>query len=184
MKIEKDLLTMNEYSRPHRPLIGVLGLVLHWTGSAGVSARQIRDYFESLKDGESGRYASAHYIVGTDGEVIQAIPEAEMAYHCGSETYTQFALERFSDYPNNCTLAIEMCHPDWDGQFTKETMRSVIELCTKLCRKYGLDPIHDITTHHAVVGWKACPKWFTEHPDDLCLLKALVRDKVIQEKMA
>ena len=114
MEIEKRLLTLNPFSRPGKPLIGVYGIVVHWVGNANSSAVANRNYFESLKDQKNneGRYASAHYIIGLLGEVIQCLPEEEIAYHVGANKYTPNALKYLSSYPNNCTLGIELCHPE------------------------------------------------------------------------
>ena len=87
MKIERKFLTENKFSRPNKNLIGVKGIVIHWVGNAGTSALANRNYFENLKnqkDINKARYASAHFIIGLDGEIIQCLPADEMAYHVGA----------------------------------------------------------------------------------------------------
>ena len=82
-EIKKDFLTVNPYSRCGKKLRGVKGVVIHWTGNPGTSAQANRNYFESLKDqtgNEGVRYASAHFVVGIDGEIIQCLPLDEWAY--------------------------------------------------------------------------------------------------------
>jgi len=157
-------LTPNQYSRPRRALNKVKGLALHWVGNAGTSAMFNRNFFEERKNGKLG-YGSAHYIIGLGGEIVQCIPLAEMAYHVGADEYTPYALGKFGIYPNNCTIGIEFCHIDWFGKYTQETIDSAIELCTDLCDHFDLEPLDDITTHHAITG-KLCPKWFVVHPVD------------------
>jgi N-acetylmuramoyl-L-alanine amidase len=140
VEIEKRLLTLNPFSRLRKPLIGVHGIVIHWVANANSSALSNCNYFESLKNqkGNEGRFASAHYIIGLLGEVIQCLPEEEMAYHVGANKYTPNALKCLGSYPNNCTLGIELYHPEdpavrkqdtlWIGRFTPETLDS----CRKL----------------------------------------------------
>jgi N-acetylmuramoyl-L-alanine amidase len=169
MNIQRDLLTVNPFSRPGKKLSDIKALVIHWTGNAGSTAKQNRDYFESLKGQSlncaSARYASAHFIVGVSGEVVQCIPSEEMAYHVGAKTYTPEALGRLGHYPNNCAIGIELCHPESDGRFAIETLNSATELCGLLCVQAGLNPLHDIWRHYDITG-KDCPMWFVERPEE------------------
>jgi N-acetylmuramoyl-L-alanine amidase len=171
MNIQKDLLTISPFSRPGKKLIGVKGIVVHWTGNPGSTAKQNRNYFESLKtqssNGDRGppRWASAHFIAGLSGEAVQCIPADETAYHAGADSYTPEALERLGSYPNNCTIGIELCHPGTDGRFTEETLQAAAELCALLCAEFSLDPVKDIWRHYDITG-KDCPKWFVSSPED------------------
>jgi len=168
MNIQRNLLTVNQFSRPGAKLSAVRAIVIHWVANAGSTALQNRNYFESLKtqsaDNPNTRYASAHFIVGIDGKAIQCIPCEETAYHVGAKSYTPDALARLGNYPNNCTIGIELCHPADDGRFTDETLQTAAELCALLCIQFGIDPVRDIWTHHGVTG-KNCPKWFVDHPE-------------------
>lgn len=179
MKLEiiSDYLSINEFSRPGRRLHQIRGIVIHWVANPQTTPQQNRDFFEHRKHGDNG-YGSAHFIVGIHGQIIQAIPTDEMAYHVGSETYTNYARAKFGDYPNNCTIGIELCHPDWSGKFTEETLRSASRLAANLCREFDLDPIDDVTTHHRIVGWKNCPRWFVQNPEKFCAFKLMVQDRV------
>ena len=176
MQIIHDFLTINEYSRPGRKIKEVLGVVLHWTANPDANAQQNRDYFESLKTGAAG-YASAHYIVDQNGLIVAAVPEYEIAYHTGSSRrdpasnkfYTDEVRQRFGHYasevnsPNNCTLGVELCPLDAAGNFSDATINSAAELCADILKRYGLG-VEALTTHHNVVGWKDCPKLWTEKP--------------------
>lgn len=160
------LLTYNKYSRPGKKLKEVRAIVLHWVANPRTSAEANINYFENRKYGKSG-YGSAHYFVDMNGEVFRCIPDDEVSYNCGSKTYTRYKTSKFgNNNPNNYTIAIELCHLDWEGSFTDETFDSAVDLCTKLCEKYKLNPLLDITTHQAIVGWKDCPRWFVNHPED------------------
>jgi N-acetylmuramoyl-L-alanine amidase CwlA len=170
----EKLLTPNRWSRPQKELDTVKGLVIHWVGNPGTSAEANWMYFENRKNGNTG-YGSAHYIIGLKGEVIHCIPDSEMAYHVGAKYYTEYALEKFGAYPNNCTIGIETCHLDDDGNYSTATLLALHDLCVSLCKTWHLRPMGDITTHHAITH-KVCPKFFVDHPRALTWLKCVVFD--------
>jgi N-acetylmuramoyl-L-alanine amidase CwlA len=169
MKITEQLLTKNKYSRPCTFLKAVKGIVVHWVANPGSSAAANRNYFEGLKNQVphgDGVFASAHYIIGLDGEVIRCVPDKEVCYHAGADRYTNEALRRLSSYPNNCTIGIELCHPDWSGRFNDATLRSCGELVSSLLTAYGLTR-DDVWRHYDIVlPTKSCPKWFVDHPNE------------------
>ncbi|GAB6393574.1 MAG: N-acetylmuramoyl-L-alanine amidase [Treponematales bacterium] len=177
MNIEKDMLSVNPFSRPGKKMLAIKALVVHWVANPKSTARQNRDYFEGLRkqslDNPQSRYASAHFIVGLDGEIIQCIPWDEMAYHVGAKTYTPLALSKLGHYPNNCTIGVELCHPGWDGAFTGETWKAAAELCNVLCEQNSLDPEEDILRHFDVTG-KLCPKYFVDNPEEFARFKGEV----------
>jgi N-acetylmuramoyl-L-alanine amidase len=168
MDIQKLLLTKNMFSRPGKKLERVKGIAIHWVGNAGSSAVANRNYFEILKNQSpndpAARYASAHFVIGIEGYVVQCLPLDEMAYHVGAKTYSPGAVTAFGHYPNNCTIGIELCHPDDSGKFTKATLDAATELCWTLCGQFNLAQ-KDIWTHCQITG-KNCPKWFVDHPDE------------------
>jgi N-acetylmuramoyl-L-alanine amidase len=167
MNILQQTLTKNKYSRPGIVLKSVRGIVIHWVANPGTSAQANRNYFENLKNQvppNDDRYASAHYIIGLQGEVIQCVPDTELCYHVGANKYTDAALQRLSGYPNNCTIGIELCHPDSSGCFTGETLLSCRELVSSLLEAYGLNKM-DVWRHYDVTG-KVCPKYFVEHQSE------------------
>ena len=166
MNITKKFLTKNEYSRPDRKLHFIKAIIIHWVSKPGQRAYSVWKYWEDRKEGNTG-YGSGHYIVDLNGDILHCIPNDEMAYHVGSRFgYTSHALKTLSSYPNNCTIAIELTHLDSEGSFSDETFDSAAELTASLCIKYGLDPFEGVMTHKYVVGWKDCPKWFSDHPED------------------
>lgn len=190
MQVIHDFITPNEYSRPGRKLREVLGIVMHWTANPNANAQENRNFFDSLKAGMGG-YASSHYIVDQNGLIVAAVPEYEIAYHCGSSKpdpvsgvpYTDEARRRFGHYasskssPNYCTIGVELCPLDADGNFSGPTIRAAVSLCADLCQRYGLEP-DAITTHHDVVGWKDCPRLWTKKPELFDAFKASVGDRM------
>ena len=77
--VQQDLLSVNPYSRPGDELKSIRGVVIHYVGNPGTSAQANRNYFESLSAGTDGTYASSHFVVGLEGEVIQCVPLTEIA---------------------------------------------------------------------------------------------------------
>lgn len=162
MNIIEKLLSINPFSRPGTKLKNIKNIVIHWVGNAGSSALGNRNYFESLKD--KGIYASAHYIIGLNGEIIRCIPEDEMAYHAGN-------------WNINCnSIGIENCHPDWGGKFNDNTYNSLVELIVDICKRYGLNE-NAIIRHYDVTG-KVCPKYYVENQSAFEQLKADVASKL------
>jgi len=170
IEITQKLLTPNPYSRPQTPLHRVKGLIMHWVGNPWTTALFNRNFFEGLKNQDptskkKKKYASAHLIVGLDGEILQCVPLDEIAHHAGPTPQTTKEAKRiFGDYPNGCLIGIETCHLDWDGRYTDKTWHSAVKLCAWLCQEFGLTE-DDIFTHHYITG-KGCPRWFVRNPDE------------------
>ena len=146
--VTENLLPLNEYSRPGDALPQVNGVVVHYVGNPGTTAEQNRSYFAGLA--QSGvTWASSHFVIGMDGTVIQCVPLDEIAY-C-------------STVRNADTISIECCHPDEEGEFTQETMDSLVRLLDWLIDTYGLER-KDVIRHYDVAG-KECPIYYVRHPD-------------------
>ncbi|WP_295859244.1 N-acetylmuramoyl-L-alanine amidase family protein [uncultured Oscillibacter sp.] len=147
--VTQELLTENPWSRPGTPLEEIRGVVIHYVGNPDTSAAANRNYFESLKDGAEDIYASAHFIVGLEGEVVQCIPLTEWAYASNSR--------------NGDTVSVEVCHPDETGEFSPVTYDRTVELTAWLCSTFGLTA-DDVLRHYDVSG-KICPKYYVENED-------------------
>lgn len=143
-----DLLTYNEYSRVGHALPQVKNIFVHYTANPGTGAAQNRSYFESLKDTHETS-ASAHFIVGIEGEVVQCIPTNEVAYAVAGRNYD--------------SISIECCYESEDGKFTDATYQSLVHLTAWLITKYDLRA-EDILRHYDDNG-KICPKYYVEHED-------------------
>ncbi len=145
----EDFLTPNEYSRPGDPLESVTNIFVHYTANPGTTAAQNRSYFERQKD-EHTISVSSHFIIDTDGEIIQCVPLDEIAYAVVGRNFD--------------SISIECCHLTKDGSFTQETYDSLISLLAWLTEIYDLDS-DDILRHYDC-GGKKCPLYYTEHPDE------------------
>ena len=147
--VTEDLLEVNPYSRPGTPLERIDGVVIHYVGNPNTSAQANRDYFETLAAGTDDIYASAHFIVGLEGEVLQCVPLTEWAYA--------------SNTRNEDTVSIEVCHPDDTGEFSPVTYRHVVELTAWLCHTFDLKTVQ-VNRHYDESG-KDCPKYYVENPE-------------------
>ena len=168
MEINKEHLTVNKYSRPGSKMSSVKGIVIHWVANPNTTAIANRNYFESLKTGKKNTkgdyiFASSHYIVGLNGEIIECIPETEVAYHASNA--------------NSTHIGIEVCHPDWDGKFSDVTYQALVELAIDICKRYSLDPLTDIKRHFDITG-KDCPRYYVKNPVAWEQVKKDVNDRM------
>jgi N-acetylmuramoyl-L-alanine amidase CwlA len=96
---------------------------------------------------------------------VQCIPTAEQAYA--------------SNERNEDTVAIECCHPDESGKFSKDTYSSVVALTAYICRKYHLSS-QDVIRHYDITG-KLCPKYYVENEGKWDAFKKDVAEKLGEE---
>lgn len=144
--IVEDFLTPNPYSRPGEKLPEVRNIFVHYTANPGTTAEQNRSYFENLGiTGETS--ASAHFVIGFEGTIIQCIPLDEIGYAVKTRNYD--------------SISIECCYQSEDGSFTQATYDSLIKLTAWLLKKYDLSP-EDVLRHYDE-GGKKCPLYFVEH---------------------
>lgn len=146
--VTQDLIRVNEYSRPGTKLERVSGVVVHYVGNPQTTAKNNRDYFDSLADTKETN-ASSHFVIDIDGSILQCIPLDEIAYASNSR--------------NEDTISIECCHPDETGKFSDATYASLVKLVKWLEETYNLKP-ESVIRHYDVKG-KMCPLYYVEHED-------------------
>ncbi len=146
--IREDFLSISEYNRPGTELSAVNNIFVHYTANPRTSAAQNRSYFENLAQTHE-RAASAHFIIGYDGEIIQCIPLEEEAYAVIGR--------------NHDSISIECCYISKDGAFTQETYDALVYMLAMLIERYDLDA-QDILRHYDC-GGKLCPLYYVEHED-------------------
>ena len=136
--VKQEFIRKNIFSRPDVSRKRINNIVIHYVANPGSTAKNNRDYFDSLADQDqqkSGTSTSSHFVVGLEGEVIQCIPITEIAYGNAPR--------------NEDTISIEVCHPDETGRFNDVTYESVVK---------------DVVRHYDING-KLCPKYYVEHED-------------------
>ena len=160
--IQQEILPVNPYSRPGDKISKVTAIVVHYVGNPGTTAEQNRSYFNNLTELKNA-YASSHYVVGLQGEIIQCVPLDEIAYASNNRNYD--------------TISIECCHQDAEGRFTGDTYNSLVRLVAALCRTYGLNPETDVIRHYDVTG-KLCPIYYVNNPDEWYAFKLSVKNEM------
>ncbi len=163
VKISGEFLTPNEYSRPQTPLKDINSIVVHYTANPGSTAINNRNYFESLATKHT-TYASSHYIIGLEGEVVQCIPLNEIAFT--------------SNNRNGDTVSIECCHEDETGKFNEKTYDTLVSLTAALCIEFDLGE-EDIIRHYDVTE-KLCPLYYVKHEDEWFQFRKEVMAKVAE----
>ncbi|MFK7786008.1 MAG: SH3 domain-containing protein [Crocinitomicaceae bacterium] len=158
----KETFISNSANRPQRKLSSLKGIIIHWTANAGHGS-DADNHFRYFQN--HAVQASAHFFVD-DHQIVQIIPEDEVAYHVGarSSRYTDLARQIMgNEYsPNNFLIGIEMCvnvDGDWD-----KTYQHTIELTRHLMTKYGLTS--DQVWRHFDITGKDCPKMMTYSEDE------------------
>lgn len=129
-----------------------VGIILHYIGNPGTSAKANANYFAHVNS-----QVSVNYIVD-DNEIIEIIPPYMKSYGTSSGEY------------NGKYIQIEMCHKDAAGVISEGTLENTVWLCRKLIGEYGC---RDIIRHYDVTG-KICPKWYVEHPNEWEALRARI----------
>jgi N-acetylmuramoyl-L-alanine amidase len=182
LNITEKLLTLGKRNRPGEKIIELRAIVLHWLAAANQRPINTRAWFESEET-----WGSYNYVIGTDGSILRVLPEDEVGFHVGSSkvdpksgrVYTDKARSMFAGTeafsgrrtprgffitPNFYAIGIGMSHlNNTPGDFCENTLQAASELCADILRRYN-KPIDIITTHHEVVGWKDCPRLWTNNP--------------------
>lgn len=164
-ELMQDFLEINEYSRPGTPLNKINSIFVHYTANPGTSAAQNRSYFSNLAETHE-RSASAHLIIGYEGELIQCIPFDEQAYAVMTR--------------NEDSISIECCYLSEDGSFTQETYDTLVHTLAWLLDEYHLST-EDILRHYDC-GGKLCPLYYAEHEDAWERLRLDVADFMAEAK--
>lgn len=141
--VEEALLPVGN-ARSGQRLADIQGVVIHYVGNPGTTARNNRNYFA-----QETTQVSAHFVVGLEGEVVQCVPLWERS--------------AASNQRNRDTISIEVCHPDEDGAFLPETYEVLVDLTAWLCRTAHLKPAA-VIRHYDVTG-KLCPLYYVRHPE-------------------
>lgn len=163
---KEDYVVKNQYSRSGDKLLGVKGIVMHWTADPGATDQNEHDFFDG-KDGGGGRYASSHFFVDRDSATL-IIPLDEVAYHANEKPCKIDKLAATASYYKNgganlTAIGVEMC-VEKDGSIHGATVKKAEQIAAELCKTYKLDPLTDIYRHNDITG-KNCPAPWVDHPE-------------------
>jgi len=178
MKILTQYIPISKYTRPNIKLVKIKGLVIHWIGVSQPKASVIRNNYVRSKS-----FASTQYIIDYEnGDIIQCMPENEMAYHVGESSYTELARKTIGAYPNSYLVGIECCIAkkskyipipnnysdltkyDDLGEPSAELYKNLVEFAADFCKRNNLDPLTQIYRHYDITG-KICHRYYVAHED-------------------
>lgn len=155
--IDVQLLGYESNSRSGERLENYKNIVIHYVANPGSTAQGNHDYFANPSSN-----VSSHFIVGLNGEIIQCLPIWEQS--------------AASNWRNNDTISIEVCHEDESGYFSDVTYNALVKLTVWLADIGHLDE-EDVIRHYDITG-KLCPKYFVEHEDAWEEFKGFVKERL------
>ncbi|MBC1458489.1 N-acetylmuramoyl-L-alanine amidase [Listeria newyorkensis] len=173
--ITNDYIRVNQYSRPGSKLTVVNKIIMHYTANNGGTARNHRNYFNTLSD----RYASAHIFVD-DIEALCIIPQNEVAYQANDvQKYVNGSpyrgVQALLSNANFKAIGVEMCL-DKKGNITAATFNRTVDVVAELCKTHKLT-VNDIVRHYDVTG-KNCPAPWVKSPAEFTRFKNAVNLKL------
>lgn len=88
---------------------------------------------------------STHYIIGTDGQIWQLVPEEKRAWHAGVSKW------RGVENLNHRSIGIELSSSTM-GQtaYSQKQMQSLLNLCQNICKRYPQIISQNIVAHSDV----------------------------------
>lgn len=158
--IDTQIIDIDGISRNGKKMSKVKDIVVHYVGNPGSTAQQNRDFYESSQSN-----VSSHFVVGLKGEIIQCIPLNEMS--------------AASNWRNNDTISIEVCHSDDSGKFNKKTKKSLVKLIAWLENQCNLTEKH-VIRHYDITG-KECPRYYVRNPKQWNKLKKRIKEYRLNE---
>lgn len=167
----EDLVKVNHYTRRGLKLLGVKGIVVHYTATPGATAKNERNYFNGTCI-EQKRAASAHIFVDkTEARLI--VPLNEVAFHANDHACRIPKLKATASYYKNgganlTAIGVEMCI-EKDGSLHPDTLKRTIQVVAELCKMFKLDS-DDIYRHYDVTG-KNCPAFWVKDPAGFAVFK-------------
>ena len=149
VKIDTRLLDISETTRTNEKLKGVYKIVLHDAPLKNKSGIKNRNYINNLKF-QDYIFCSYHYIIGLNGEIINLIPEDEMAIHTGNIEF---------DFHS---ISIALCSYNL-GNFPRKTLNSLKLFSNHLLEKYNLNEKYDLIRCYDVINRRS-PIFFVDNP--------------------
>lgn len=191
MYIKYDIIPKGMGVRCGKKLTACRGLVVHWIGVPQARAEVIRRNFERQTTG-------AHYISDwNDGGIIQCVPEDEVCYHVGANTYTTTKQAICGGAnPNWYLVGIECCidpataipgdyaaagkYMDM-GRPSDAQYQGLVAFAADFLRRHHLT-VDNLYRHYDITH-KACPIWFVKDSGRWRKFKADVAAEMEGEEM-
>ena len=116
------------FSKKIRGKSDIKHVIIHYTG--------MQSEIESIKRLKSPKSkVSCHYLINREGTVIQMVKDKNQAWHAGKSKWKQFTNLNYS------SIGIELVnkgHKFGYEKFSIKQIKSLISLCKKLKKKYGI----------------------------------------------
>jgi hypothetical protein len=168
MNIIENIIPPKTGVRTSKKLKDLRGLVVHWIGVPQSRASVIRKNFERDECG-------THYIIDwNNGDIIHCVPDNEVCFHVGANSYTQTKNQICgNDSPNYYLVGIECCINDEDtipkdfyirgkypnlGKPSTIQYEKLVEFCAYWLKKNNLT-IDNLFRHYDITN-KECHIWF------------------------
>lgn len=158
--MKKDYISINEMTRPGNKIKEVRGIILHEIGNRYSNINICKKQIENLCN-QDVVYYSLHYIIDKYGNILSLIPEDEISLSCRNidENYYNLSI--------GCIPHNEV------GEFSNETITSLIKLISNLCNRYGLNEKR-IFRHYDITG-KRCPKYYIDNNIKFEKIKKMIK---------
>ena len=116
------------YSNKLRKKKEIKFIIIHYTG--------MQSEIESIKRLKNPKFkVSCHYIINRKGRIIQIVQDKKVAWHAGRSKWKKFT------NLNKNSIGIELVNKGYEfgyQNYTKEQIKSLIELCKNLKKKYSI----------------------------------------------
>ncbi|MFP7199671.1 N-acetylmuramoyl-L-alanine amidase [Lysinibacillus halotolerans] len=187
----EDLIPKNKWSRPGYKMIGIRGIVKHYTANPGAGAKSHVTYFgktllEQNKKlpAKKQRFAGAHILIDKN-EARLLVPLDEVCYHANEKSCKVKKLKAAINIggktrqwdANLTTIGVELCIEE-DGSLHPDTLDRAQKIDAYLLNLFNLTE-NDIYRHYDVTG-KNCPVFWVSNPQGFVDFKNAV--KVIRSK--
>lgn len=171
MEIKTKTARADNYSKGARKLSDIKYIVVHYTGNRGDTANNNAVYFAR----ECTNQTSAHYFVD-ENETWQSVPDACVAWHCGTKGMFYHASCR-----NSNSLGVEICMLDKNGKVRTGSISRAAVLVRELMRIYNVPADHVI--RHYDVTHKDCPAPMVSNPALWQAFKDMLKEQEDTEEM-
>jgi N-acetylmuramoyl-L-alanine amidase len=104
-----------------------------------------------------GSKVSAHYGVGTNGQIHQYVAESDTAWHAGRRSQPTWRLIKPDPNPNFYTIGIEH-EGRADTPWSDAMLASGTQLAAEICNRWSIPVDRDhLIGHREIYGRKTCP---------------------------
>lgn len=127
-------------------------IINHGT-AGGMFAQDTARYFIETQTLPDDERVSAHFIIGTDGFIVESVSVADSAWANGVLTAGHAPWWNENINPNLTTISIEHCKPDTQNvsALTPEQQAASFALNYWLCKTYNI-PMHDADATGGITG--------------------------------